>query len=296
MKTIYKISLCFGILCLLLVSCSEYDYENFVKWDKFQGAPGPISNIRAQSLPGEILLEWDVPADSSFYYVQIKYFDPLLDKEVAEVVSIYADELLVDNTRAKYGDYEFTFQTFNAKNEGGTPVTIKAKSGVAPIQESMTSTRLKLTVDQLSTNAQEPSEGPIRNLLDNSPSTFFHTMWSGGGKPWPHWIDIALEEPIENFKFYLQNRSGSQASPTNVDLLVSDDGITWEKIVSGMTGFPTPGGAEFTSDVIRSGRSFKYFRFSVNGAVRDTSTQSSFNLAQFALSKVDIETYDPEVD
>lgn len=32
----------------------------------------------------------------------------------------------------KYGDYTFTFQAFNGKNEAGAPMQVKAQSGLLP--------------------------------------------------------------------------------------------------------------------------------------------------------------------
>lgn len=39
-------------------------------------------------------------------------------------------------------------------------------------------TRIALTVDMLSSNAVEPTEGSLANLLDGDPSTYFHSNWS----------------------------------------------------------------------------------------------------------------------
>ena len=296
MKTIYFSFLVF-ITCIF-GACNEYDYEKTLPLGKFEGNPGKVTNLTTKSLPGQILLKWDIPSDSSYYYVQIKYFDPLVNEEKAKVVSIYSDTALIENTRAKFGDYKFFFQAFNSKNVGGEIIETIAKSGAAPISESFKSTRITLIASQLSSNAQEPKEGPIKNLVDNDPNTFFHTKWSADGLPWPHWIDVKLNDPIENFTFNLQNRAtkDQQSSPADADLFISNDGVTWEKIVSHMSGFPTPAGAEYTSDVIRAGKTFTYFRFSVNAAVRNTSTQSSFNLAEFGMSKIDISTFDPETE
>lgn len=54
-------------------------------------------------------------------------------------------------------------------------------------------TRIALTVDMLSTNAQEPSEGPIANLLDGNVETFFHSLWSSTINE-KHYIQVTLPE------------------------------------------------------------------------------------------------------
>lgn len=281
------------ILMAFIVSCSG-DYDNFVGSTKYLNAPSNVSNVTSEELPGQIKLKWSVPSDSNYYYVQIKYFDHLTQTEKAKVVSVYNDSVIIDNTRQKFGDYDFTFQTFNSKNEGGAIQTMKAKSGRAPITETISATKIPLTVSQLSSNAQEPNEGPIANLIDNNANTFFHTKWSGGGQPWPHWIDVKLNSAIENVQFYYKNRNGSEAAPTNVDIFVSNDGVTWNKVVNITSGLSTGSGQEYTSDVLRVGSPFTYFRFSVNAAVRGTGSQSSFNLAEFALYNIVIDSFDPE--
>ena len=75
-------------------------------------------------------------------------------------------------------DYEIFYQTFNANNEGGEIKSIKAQSGIAPVVVTESRKEVKLSVNQLSTNAQEPSEGPIANLVNGNTNDFFHTRWS----------------------------------------------------------------------------------------------------------------------
>lgn len=293
MKKIY-ISLIFIVTLVMgLGSCSG-DYDSFVGIDEYQTKPSMISNVSTEALPGEIKLKWNVPTDSNYYLLQIRYYDHLTKSDKAQVLTVYGDSVIIPDTREKYGDYEFSFQTFNAKKEGSEIIKITAKSGKAPITETLTPTKLKLTVGQLSTNAAEPTEGPIANLLDNNPNTFFHTKWSGGGQPWPHWLEVKLDEPIQNFQFYYQNRNGSVATPTDADVMISNDGITWELLENLTSGMPAGNSQEYTSKVYRATAPFSYFRFSVNAATRNGSAQSSFNMAEFAMYNVHIDVYDPE--
>ena len=67
---------------------------------------------------------------------------------------------------------------------------------------------MKIEADQLSTNAQEPSEGPIKNLIDGKGNTFFHTRWSSPQIELPHYIQIDFKEAHEDFAIYYQNRYG----------------------------------------------------------------------------------------
>ena len=77
-------------------------------------APAAISAsaVQSEALPGEIKLTWTAP-EEDFAYMQIRYNDPLQKKDICKLVSKNTTELLVENTRARFGDYSFFFQTFN---------------------------------------------------------------------------------------------------------------------------------------------------------------------------------------
>lgn len=282
----------FVLLVGLASSCSE-NFEAFEMPEGTKtGTPSSISGITSEALPGQIVLKWDVPADSNLHLVQISYFDSLIAQKVTKVASIYTDSLLIDNTRAKFGDYEFSFQSFSADNIGGTVQTLKAKSGKAIATTVYTPTKIVLTADQLSTNNQEPSEGPIANLIDGSASSFFHTRWSSPQIPMPQYIQVNLKAPIKNFQFYYQNRSGSHVGPEILEVQVSVDGIDWVTLAKIEAGLPSAAKAEYTSEVFQADFPFTYFRYNV---VQTYGSKNYFNLAEFALFTVNIQVLDPEL-
>ncbi|WP_352421627.1 discoidin domain-containing protein [Proteiniphilum sp.] len=295
MKIKSTISYCLGaILCLSSITGCGGDYHSFVESDrKIAGKPSPISNITSEELPGQIQLNWDIPTDSNFYFLRITYFDHLTQTEKAKVASVYTDELIIEDTRAKFGDYQFTFQTFNNNNEGSEMISITAKSGIAPATETITSSKLKLDNSQFSTDNQEPSEGPISNLNDGNPNTFFHTRWSSPQVPLPQYIQIDLYEPLTNFSFSYQNRNGSQVGPEHLKVLISNDGADWIEIAEFTSGLPSASQAIYNSPVIRSNTSFAYVRFLVTKTYGDVNY---FNLAELMLYDVEIDIYDPESD
>ena len=280
-----------AILTMVSVSCEE----NFEKFEKFEGdvsMPSNIESIIADSLPGQILLKWDVPADSNYFLLKVNYYDFLTEKEVYEVASVFADSMLIDNTRAKFGEYEFTFQTFNRDNQAGEPTTIMAKSGKAPATQTITTDKIELIYDQLSTNNQEPSEGPIENLIDGDSGSFFHTRWSSPQIPMPQYIQIDLQEPIANFQFYFQNRAWSQVGAEILEVQISTDGESWETLETISAGLPSGGGVEYTSKIFQPDHEFSYFRYTV---VQTYGSKNYFNMAEFELYSVIIDTYDPEL-
>ncbi len=87
-----------------------------------------------------------------------------------------------------------------------------------------------LTANMLYTNAQEPSEGPLANILDGNISTFFHSMWSVS-IPDAHYVQVNLPQTIESFKFTYTNRdSNGNAALTNFNVSVSEDGTNFSSL------------------------------------------------------------------
>lgn len=260
-------------------------------------APTAITTsvVNSEALPGQIKLVWEKPAEGAFDYLQIKYYDPLAKEDVCKIASIGTTEMLIDNTRARFGDYSFFFQTFNAAHQGSVVTEIKAKSGAAPSTTTEKSrTEVKLTVDQLSTNAQEPSEGPIKNLIDGNKGSFFHTRWNSPQIELPHYIQIDFNEAHEDFAIYYQNRTDntwtSDGRPSVVELQVSNDGENWETL-STLSGLPTTHSSEYTSAFVTPGKSFTHFRFNV---IATSGNTKYFNMAEFKFYDVEVDVYDPE--
>ncbi len=287
----YTIGIC---IIAFLISCD--DKINEFEVDTNSGYPANIesSAVKTEALPGQILLKWEA-LEADYSYLQIKYYDPWQKKDIYKIASKGTTEVLIENTLARFGEYSFYFQTFNSQHQGSEIMEIKAVSGAAEASYTEKSrTKVDLLAEQLSTNAQEPSEGPISNLIDGKPGTFFHTRWSSPQKPLPHYIQIDFEEEHQDFAIYYQNRTDntwtSDGRPSVVELQISTNGEDW-KTVETLTGLPTNHSSTYTSDYIISGEKYKSFRFLVTTTSGNTSY---FNLAEFAFYDVDIEVYDPE--
>lgn len=289
MNKIYLYVAAIAATILSFFSCGG-DYDNFVEPIQYTTAPSAVKNITSEALPGKIVLKWEAPSDSNYYFVKVTYYDHLTKKNKAQIASVYRDTITITNTRAKYGDYEFTFQTFNSKNEGGEISKVKARSGIAPIEETITPTKIKLTAAQLSTNAQEATEGPIANLLDGNSGTFFHTDWHNVVPP-PHYMDVHLETPVTNFQIYFQNRNGSQACAKTVNVSISNNGVDWELLTTITAGLPSGSKGEYTSPVFRNEKPFTYLRWLVAETYNNTKY---WNMAEFAMYDVKISVFDPE--
>lgn len=276
----------------VLASCD--DNLTDIEYIGYAGAPKTIdaSAVTSEALPGSIKLKWTVPADPSFTYMKVSYVNPANQQTVTHAVSVYTDSLLIENTLKKYGDYAFTFQAFNDKNEAGEPVTVKAQSGLLPATVTYAKgDKVALTASQLSTDNQEPSEGPIKNLIDGNYNTFFHTRWSSPQKPLPQYIQIDFNEAHQVFMFWYRNRNGSQVGPENMDVKVSSDGENWETVTSLTSGLPSASKAEYTSEGLDAGKPFTHIRFVVTKTYGD---KKYFNLAEMAFYDASKVVYDPE--
>ena len=126
--------------------------------------PAEITNLTAESTSGRIVLRWDTPEDAGIRYIEVNYYDPLQKKDVMRTASIYADSIEIPDTRKKFGEYQFSVQTVSPTGDKSAVQTISKVS--EPALPTFVSTQIALTAADLSTNAQEPTEGPIANLLD----------------------------------------------------------------------------------------------------------------------------------
>lgn len=260
------------------------------------GTPTAIepSAVKSEPLPGQIKLTWDVP-EGDFSYLKIKYYDPILKREVSKLFSKGTTELLIDGTRARFGDYTFYFQTFNAAHQGGEIKEIKARSGVAPaVYTEVSRTKVNLKVEQLSCNHPDESEGIFKNLIDGDTgsNSFFHTNWHSPQSPLPHYIQIDFKEEHENFAFeyYTRDTGNTDGYPTAADFQVSIDGQNWETVTT-LNGLPTTRKTRYSSDFVMAGKKFKYFRFNVTAS---SLSKNYFHIGEILFYDATVDIFDPE--
>lgn len=110
----------------------------------------------------------------------------------------------------------------------GTETIVKAMSGRAVATVTINKTKVTLSANQLSSDNPEPTEGPIKNLIDGDANTFFHSRWSSPQKDMPQYIQIDFKESHKDFVIWYMNRNGSQVAPQAFQLQTSSDGTTWD--------------------------------------------------------------------
>lgn len=281
MKKIFKYIACIALLGISVASCS--DDEGII--------PLSVTNLHYDSTPGRIVLRWNTPEDSNIRYIQVNYHDPLQKQEVMHTASAYADSMEISGTRQKYGEYKFSVKSVSVTEDCSETQVLTAIS--QPADKTWTPAAIKLSGEMLTTNAQESSEGPIANLVDDNTGTFFHTAWSVD-IPGPHYMIINLPTTIDQWwQFYYAPRANGANKPTDFNLEGSMDGNTWfliKNFTKDADKLPVDSKTAFTSERLNAeAHPFKYLKYSVN----ETNTGSIFwTMSEFKVYIVTL--IDPE--
>ena len=84
--------------------------------------------------------------------------------------------------------------------------------------------------------------------MDGNYTNFFHTDWHDAGTV-PHYIDITLPSPVEQFKIQTYYRNGKYGQcPVEITVLGSNDGEQWNKIAE--IEDDGKGGASYTTPTL----------------------------------------------
>ena len=271
------------LLCSVVLTITSCKEEEKV-------TPVAVTNLRAESTPGRIVLRWNTPKDGNVDYIMVNYHDGLLKKDIMRTASTYSDSIEIPNTRKKYGKYKFTVVSVSSTGDKSEVQTIEKES--VPAAKTVQNDMIDITANNLSTNAQEPTEGPIKNLLDGNTDTFFHTAWSKN-IPGPHWLQVNLNQEIKgDYKFYYAPRKNGNNKPTDFDLMGSTDGKTWfliKNFTEAADKLPTTSKDAYTSPIFHAKKPFSMIRIIVNKTNNGTVF---FTMSEFKFWTVSI--YDPE--
>ncbi|MCH5181152.1 MAG: discoidin domain-containing protein [Prevotellaceae bacterium] len=120
-----------------------------------------------------------------------------------------------------------------------------------------------------SSNAVEPKEGSLANLLDGEYTTFFHSSWSVNVNG-EHYLQADLIDPTDDIRIFFKKRDGNNNNrPTEILVQGSNDGTTFTDIKTIAEGLPTDANVLcYVSDNIQSDTPYQYYRF----VVKQTNT------------------------
>lgn len=160
---------------------------------------------------------------------------------------------------------------------------------------------IPLTASMLTTNAPSGRNQGLDKILDNDPTTFFHSTYSGDPvyevlpTDQNPYISVTLSKPVSCLQFYYQTRHDtSERSPYAFKVYVSNNNSSWTEVAEfdATSGIPTTGkSVEFTSPPIELKETYKYWRFEQT----ECSYKNYLCLAEFRLYEVTGEAGEPEL-
>lgn len=159
----------------------------------------------------------------------------------------------IDRTELSYGNYilplrltECSRESFEIDEDNSTCLF-----GISYTPDASELVAIALTADMLSSNAVEPSEGSLANLLDGDTNTYFHSAWSVYVEG-QHYLQVDLNSTISAFSFEFTGRAtGGAGNPKTIDIYSSNDGATYTKVTTiSEENLPTGALASYSSPVI----------------------------------------------
>jgi len=122
-----------------------------------------------------------------------------------------------------------------------------------------------LTADMIVCWTQETSEGPKENLVDGNPGTYWHSAWSSGVQPLPHYIQITFPEakPMGGFSYTHRNPSATSGRPNQFDLQTSNDGENWTTVWTSQADLPIAPADEVFTQMFGQNFTSRYFRIRI---------------------------------
>lgn len=232
-----------------------------------------------------------MPAAEDIFTIRVEtnmILDHVLITDTANFVSVVSIEEVEGSATEKLVTFKLNENV--GRNVRYSTVTFTSsdnydrKASFVVVQQERVYLEIPLRADMLSSNAQEPNEGPIANLLDNNPGSYFHSAWSYSISD-PHYFQVDLDESLNGCLFWYQNRNNGNGKPVNVSIIVSADGETWNEMARITSGLPTGSSSTYESLYLESQEPFKHFRFVVN-ATNDGAAPTFFNMAEFKMYKI----------
>ena len=137
------------------------------------------------------------------------------------------------------------------------------------------------------TNAQEPTEGPISQLVDGNTGNknFFHTQWSDPVPAGPHYIEVDLGEDCDLDEFIIRystriNSDGSLADfPDAIEIMGSKEkNGTYTCLATFNEDLPQGQGLNWESAVVEN-NGYRFLRFNV------TAENVFWHMSEFDITK-----------
>jgi len=125
--------------------------------------------------------------------------------------------------------------TWDSDNNPGDALVINTEKSViytVRVVDAVILEKVKLSTDNVTTNDQEPSEGPLSALFDGDTGTFFHSGWSKANpreEVYASYLEITLPKEMSMFRFDMTTRNNATAAGyvKKVHLFGTNDPNNW---------------------------------------------------------------------
>ena len=169
-------------LVLIALCCCKEDSMSPLNKDH---APGPVTNVRAESIPGGARLSYSRPKDNDLLYVKAVYsIRPGVEREVK--ASYYQNNLIIDGFPDTL-DYPVKLYAVSRGENSSTPVTISIKPLTPPVQEVFKHLTIQATFGGVRINFVNTAEADIvisvlatDSINDLVPAETFYTKRKDG--------------------------------------------------------------------------------------------------------------------
>jgi hypothetical protein len=207
----YLLSVC--LFLLTISGCKNADIEPFNKND---AAPGPVSNVRVENLPGGANITYERPAN--MLYVKATYsIRPGVEREVKN--TYYKNTLTIDGF-ADTREYEVKLYAVSRGENASEPVVVKVKPLTPPIQQTFESLFIQENFGGIRVSFTNPSEANlVLNILvqdsigDYVPADAFYTKRKAG------FVNVRGFAPVKRkFAVYVRDRWDNHSDTAYAEL------------------------------------------------------------------------------
>jgi hypothetical protein len=157
MKTIKTIKTI--VVCLLalsfLGSCSDVELSPI---EKNKTAPGKVTNVVVENIPGGAILSYTLPSDPDILYVLARYTEKGVLREFK--ASYYTNTLLVDGL-SREEDYEIELVAYNRSEVPSEKVFVKIHPLTPPVMSVFASIEAKAAFGGVTFTLQNPTRATI---------------------------------------------------------------------------------------------------------------------------------------
>lgn len=129
-KIIIKFTFFSLLLSFILSSCTEYGEHKPL--ENNSNAPGIVTNVQVENLPGKSLISYTLPEDQDLLYIKATYTLPGTG-EIAEVKSSYYNNSLLVEGFAREEEQKVTLVAVNRSEVESEPVEVSIKPLPSPI-------------------------------------------------------------------------------------------------------------------------------------------------------------------